>query len=133
MKNRTQIMRIIAVVLTIAAAVALWFSWKSGADDVPTDSALAKAWYCHHCNRGVMLAPSEYENTVTRGIHPAYQHSDGGGDMTSSVLVVKCPTCGKVAVAARRCDHHGTIYDPRSADAASRSCPDCEGPDGDRT
>jgi hypothetical protein len=46
--------------------------------------------------------------------------------MTATVLVVQCPTCGKVAVAANRCDAHGFIFDPRDPEEGKNACPQCE-------
>lgn len=115
---------IVGILLMGAAAFSLWLNFAPSEDDAPDDPALAKAWFCPHCDKGFMLTPAQYEKTVARGIHPKYQ-SASGGDMSMSVLIVKCPTCGKVAVAANRCEAHNIIFDPRDPDDGKNVCPQC--------
>jgi len=120
---------LLALLLIGAAGAAVWFAASPAEDASPDDPALAKAWYCHRCDAGFLLTPAEYEKTIARGMHPAYQSPEGGGDMTASVLIVQCPTCGGVAVAAQRCEKHGVIYDPRDGDPEKRRCPQCDPPE----
>lgn len=127
MKNRQKL--IVAIVL-FAFAIGLgayqMFGTPSG---IPVDQSLAEPWYCYGCGEGLMLAPIEYEATIGKAIHPAYEGE--AGDTTALVTVVRCPKCGGPAVAARICEEHLVVFDPRHRDPAKRSCPQCpaEAPD----
>jgi hypothetical protein len=113
---------IVAVVLFVCAIGVGLYSFLATGSTAPDDSSLAKPWYCHRCNEGILLTPAEYENTIGSAVHPAHEND---GELTAMVMVVQCPKCKGAAVAARQCELHNTIFDPRDADPSKRYCPQC--------
>lgn len=121
MKNKWKL--IMAMVLFACAIGIGVYQYSKGGESAPDDAKLAVPWYCLHCRKGYMLTPAQYEPTLGKGMHPAF--TGDAGDTTAMVMIIECPVCKGAAVAARRCDVHGEIYDPRDADPARRRCSQC--------
>ena len=115
---------IVAGVLIVCAAAVGLYSLVGAQGESPDDQSLAKPWYCHRCNEGMLLTPAQFESTIGSAVHPA--HEGDGGDTRALVMVVQCPKCEGAAVAARQCESHKTIFDPRDGNPAKRRCSDCE-------
>ncbi|MCB9852307.1 MAG: hypothetical protein H6819_04365 [Phycisphaerales bacterium] len=126
MKNKWKL--VLALTLFACAIGIGVYAYKDGGESAPDDASLAVPWYCHRCNKGYMLTPAQYEPTIGKGVHPA--NEGDSGDMTAMVMIVECPVCKGAAVAARRCEVHGEIYDPRDADPARRQCSQCAAKQG---
>ncbi len=119
-------MLIVAGALIVCAAGAGLYSRFGAQNESPDDQSLAKPWYCHRCNEGMLLTPAQFESTIGNAVHPA--HEGDGGDTTALVMVVQCPKCQGAAVAARQCETHKMIFDPRDGEPTKQSCPKCEAP-----
>lgn len=128
MNQRGTKLLVIILAVCVAGAIVSWVYFNSSAQ-APDDASLAKPWYCYHCQKGFLLTPAEYEQTIVSAVHPADEANDTH-DMTALVMAVKCPQCGGIAVAAQRCGEHGEIFDPRNPDPKKRYCTQC-GPGSD--
>ncbi len=119
--------KLIVAVVVIVCAIGAWvyrsMIYQPGVSD---DPSLAKPWFCHRCNEGMLLTPAEFESTIGSAVHPADEAD--GGDTTALVMAVQCPKCSGAAVAARQCDLHKEIFDPRDADPTKRRCSKCDAP-----
>lgn len=117
--------KLIVAVVLIGCAIGAWvYRAAIYHPGFPDDPSLAKPWYCHRCDEGMLLTPAEFESTIGSAVHPADEAE--GGDTTALVMVVQCPKCKGAAVVARQCEAHKVIFDPRDDDPTTQHCPKCK-------